>query len=242
MSGKWWDTTLNPGHGCTPISPGCANCWAKRTAETRLRGRFGYPTVDPFRVVLDPDKLDVIQRWRTPRRVFVWDMGDMFHEDVPDEHIHKVFAAVMGERVYHTWMILTKRPARMRSYFAALSPILRTMLRYRRLLLGVSVESPDYYWRLEDLLAIEGVAAGFFVSAEPLLAHIDLAPWLPGPHRAGKNSLSWVVVGPETGPGKRDCNPGWISYLAGQCSETGEFPRVPLWDKRANGYGREVPA
>ena len=70
----------------------------------------------PFsRVQLLPDRLDDPLRHRKPERYFVDSMADLFHEDVPDEFIDKVFA-VMGVTYWHTFLVLTKRPARMRAY------------------------------------------------------------------------------------------------------------------------------
>jgi protein gp37 len=48
----------NPTTGCTPVSDGCKNCYAKRFAH-RLRGRCGYPADDPFRVTLHPERQDM---------------------------------------------------------------------------------------------------------------------------------------------------------------------------------------
>lgn len=111
---SWTEKTWNPISGCTPISEGCANCYAKRMAQ-RLRGRCGYPADEPFMVTLHEDKLNEPLRMRKPARVFVASMGDLFHEDVPDEFIDKVFA-VMALASRHTFLVLTKRPERMRNY------------------------------------------------------------------------------------------------------------------------------
>ena len=113
---EWTDESWNPVTGCTKVSAGCQNCYAERMAK-RLRGRFGYPDDDPFRVTLHPDRLEQPLRWRKPRRVFVCSMGDLFHEDVPDEFIDQVFA-VMALAKEHTFQVLTKRPERMKSYLS----------------------------------------------------------------------------------------------------------------------------
>lgn len=111
--GKAWNTTT----GCNDdvISHGCAHCYARRMAN-RLRGRCGYPSDDPFRVTLHPDRLAQPLHWRKPRRVFVDSMGDLFHDDVPDEFIAAVFG-VMAACPQHTFMVLTKRPERMALWF-----------------------------------------------------------------------------------------------------------------------------
>ena len=112
---EWTDETWNPVTGCTKVSEGCRNCYAERMSK-RLRGRFGYPADDPFAVTLHPDRLDQPLRWRKPRRVFVCSMGDLFHEDVPDEFIAAVFG-VMAACPQHTFQLLTKRPERMAEWF-----------------------------------------------------------------------------------------------------------------------------
>jgi protein gp37 len=113
---EWTDETWNPVTGCTPISPGCDNCYARRMAN-RLRGRHGYPKDEPFRPgTLHADKLDQPLRWRKPRRVFVCSMGDLFHPDVEPEHIAAIFG-VMAASPRHTFMVLTKRPSSMRKWF-----------------------------------------------------------------------------------------------------------------------------
>ena len=53
--------------------------------------------------------------WKKPRTIFVNSMGDLFHEDVPDEWIDRVFA-VMALCPQHTFQVLTKRSARMLAY------------------------------------------------------------------------------------------------------------------------------
>jgi len=109
---EWTDQTWNPITGCTPVSPGCAHCYARRMAK-RLAGRCGYPAAPhEFEVTLHPERLNEPLGWKKPRRVFVCSMGDLFHEDVPDEYVDAVFA-VMAVAEQHTFQVLTKRPERM---------------------------------------------------------------------------------------------------------------------------------
>ena len=86
---EWTDATWNPVTGCTKVSPGCANCYIERTPAFRMTGqRFADGKIP---VLLHPDRLDIPLHWRKPRRVFVVSMGDLFHEDVPDQFIDQVF-------------------------------------------------------------------------------------------------------------------------------------------------------
>ena len=53
---EWCTSTWNPVTGCSRISEGCEHCYAERMAQ-RLKGRYGYPADDPFRVTFHPDRL-----------------------------------------------------------------------------------------------------------------------------------------------------------------------------------------
>ena len=124
---EWADRVWNPVTGCTKISPGCQNCYAERMSK-RLAGRCGYPKDDPFRVTLHPTRLEEPLHWRKPSRIFVCSMGDLFHEDVPDEFIDQVFGVILACRILknipnHTFLILTKRPERMARYLTEREPV-----------------------------------------------------------------------------------------------------------------------
>jgi len=71
---EWAEESWNPITGCTPVSEGCAHCYARPMAN-RLKGRFGYPKDDPFQVTFHPGRLDEPLKWKKPRHVFVVSMG-----------------------------------------------------------------------------------------------------------------------------------------------------------------------
>ena len=191
---EWAEETWNPITGCTPISPGCANCYAERMSK-RLAGRCGYPADEPFRVTVHPDRLNQPFKWRKPRRVFVCSMGDLFHPDVPFEFIDRVFS-IMALCPQHTFLVLTKRPDRMREYLTIVKPE-NAGQDWRRQLyfasgkdqrladgccfrwplpnvrLGVTAENQEQAdKRIPILLQIP--AAVRFVSVEPMLGPVDL--------------------------------------------------------------------
>lgn len=114
---EWTDATWNPISGCTKVSSGCDNCYAETFAE-RWRGTKGHYFEHGFDVQLRPNKLDQPLRWRKPRRIFVNSMSDLFHDQVPDEYIARVFA-VMAMAPRHTFQVLTKRHGRMRSLLSS---------------------------------------------------------------------------------------------------------------------------
>jgi protein gp37 len=110
---EWTDATWNPTTGCTKVSAGCDHCYAETLAE-RFRGTPGHYYEHGFDVQLRPDKLGEPLRWRKPRRIFVNSMSDLFDDNIPDSYIFKVFG-VMAVARRHTFQLLTKRHARMRS-------------------------------------------------------------------------------------------------------------------------------
>ncbi|MFE6903838.1 DUF5131 family protein [Streptomyces sp. NPDC057717] len=110
---EWTDTTWNVVTGCTEVSPGCDNCYAKTFAE-RWRGTKGHHFENGFDITLRPERLALPLKWRKPRRAFVNSMSDLFHKDIPDEYVARTFA-VMALTPQHTYQILTKRHGRMRS-------------------------------------------------------------------------------------------------------------------------------
>lgn len=199
---EWANQTWNPAHGCTKISPGCKNCYAERMAK-RLAGRHGYPAVPyHFAVAMENQKLDEPLRTRKPQYIFVCSMGDLFHREIPDSFIKRVFRT-MELATQHTFLVLTKRIKRAHQWFCQRStgPI-------PNIWLGVSVENKETAdSRLPWL--VRAPAAKLFVSCEPLLEEISLRQWLHG--------LDWVIVGPETGFARRKFDLDWARALRDEC-------------------------
>ena len=108
---EWTEATWNPVTGCDKVSPGCDHCYAESVAH-RFAGTKAYP--DGFAVTLRPERLEWPIRKTKPQRIFVNSMSDLFHDQVPDEYIARVWA-VMALAPRHTFQILTKRHGRMKS-------------------------------------------------------------------------------------------------------------------------------
>lgn len=173
----WTEYVWNPVTGCTKVSEGCRNCYAEHMSK-RLAGRSGYPMDDPFRVTLHPEKLDKLWKWKKSRRIFVNSMSDLFHPDIPFEFLGRVFGTMHSYR-QHTFMVLTKRPERMKKFiqwykndwlagFESAWP-----REYHHVWLGVSVENQATADERIPLL-LQTPAAVRFISAEPLLGSVDL--------------------------------------------------------------------
>lgn len=196
---SWTSATWNPISGCSKVSPGCAHCYAEALSQ-----RFGW-TSKPWtapnaatNVQLRPERLDQPTHWRRPRKIFVNSMSDLFHEQVPDSFLDRIFA-VMAATPRHTYQILTKRPRRMRAYLtdpatpehivlqawhnagmathrASLHDIM-VRLNFSwplpHVWLGVSAEDQR---RADERIPVllQTPAAVRFLSAEPLLGPLDL--------------------------------------------------------------------
>ena len=96
---EWTDATWNPVTGCTEVSPGCDHCYARTFAE-RFRGVKGHPYEQGFDLRLWPERLTLPLKWKKPRRIFVNSMSDLFHRDVPDDYIEKVFLTMKQSIMY----------------------------------------------------------------------------------------------------------------------------------------------
>ena len=128
---EWTDATWNPITGCTLVDDGCRHCYAahlitswpaignhpsrKGLARKNAAGESKFTGEVRF----NEGWLDQPLHWKKPRRIFVCAHGDLFHPNVPDEWIDKVFA-VMALAPQHTFQVLTKRPERAREYLRAL--------------------------------------------------------------------------------------------------------------------------
>jgi protein gp37 len=139
---EWTDATWNPVTGCSKISPGCKHCYAEKLASRlKAMGQANYR--NGFELTLQPQMLDLPLRWKTPKRIFVNSMSDLFHVDVPHSYIKDVFD-VMRRAHWHQFQVLTKRAERIEE----LSPKLKWE---PNIWMGVSVENDKYAYRIDHL-------------------------------------------------------------------------------------------
>lgn len=257
---EWTDATWNPVTGCSVVSAGCTNCYAMKLAGGRLRGhpsRAGLTAeskagpVWTGEVRFNEAWLDQPLRWSRPRTIFVCAHGDLFHENVPDAWIDRVFA-VMALAPQHRFQVLTKRASRMREYLTRLDqePVSDTVRRLvaawpgrtptpagitfplANVWLGVSVEDQGAAeQRVRHLTATP--AAVRFLSCEPLLGPVDLQNIVtPRRYSSGlldaftldfKTHHQEIIAGPPSGHGPID----WV--IAGGESGRGARPMHPDW-------------
>ena len=152
---EWTDATWNPVTGCTKVTAGCDHCYAETLARKRLHHIYTRrgPVVDtpanradPFAVRLWPDRLEHPRTWAAPRMVFVNSMSDLFHHDVPDDFVVRVFD-VMLRTDRHVYQVLTKRPARAVRFWKKFGDVFGLANIPAHIWMGTSVENQDVIGR-----------------------------------------------------------------------------------------------
>lgn len=246
---EWTDATWNPVRGCSRVSEGCRNCYAESVAY-RFSGP-GQPYEGLVRIGADgksrrewngtigfvQEHLSDPLKWKSPRRIFVNSMSDLYHPNVPDRWRDPIYA-VMSQTPQHTYQILTKRPDRRRLYlseeflesrvddagvhsFGWCHSNAEGRFPLSNVWEGVSVENKNSKGRIDMLR--DTPAALRFLSLEPLLedlGELDLS------------GMDWVIVGGESGPGARPMHLDWARSIRDQCVAAG----VPFFFKQWGEY------
>ncbi len=254
---EWTDATWNPIRGCSRVSEGCRNCYAEKVAF-----RFSGPSqpyeglvrinADGERVPQWNGQVQLVEKhlldplkWKELRRIFVNSMSDLFHENVSDEWIDRIFV-LMALCPQHTFQVLTKRSERMLKYLtfvrrgdawleawdgiqglpahcrASVTEVISAQLHNVRI--GVSVENQKAAdSRLDYVCELASQGWQTMVSFEPLLESVD-----PGQWWLSLGKKTWAIVGGESGTGARPMHPDWARSLRDQCHVAG----VPFFFKQ----------
>jgi protein gp37 len=260
LRGETWNpiraenkATGSIGHYCAHVHDGCTNCYAEAMQKRLFNNpiRYAAQDLDKVDLFLDGEVLRKPFKWRKPRCIFI-SMTDPFGEFVSPSWVREILT-VAALTPHHTYILLTKRPARMRAVMLDLDanprlpeyPILAGARMTKgavcrdavplsawplsNVWLGVSVSrQADAEEFVLDL--VETPAAKRIVSVEPMLEHIDLSQWF--------DRIDWVLCGGESGPKARPMHLVWARYLRDQCAEAG----VPFFFKQWGEWapGRDV--
>jgi len=241
---EWTDHTFNPWSGCTKVSPACDNCYAEALAKRSPRtfgswqpGGARKRTSDAYwKQPLSWDRKACLAG--KPTRVFCASMADVFDNQVPDEWRRNLWRLIWCTPNLR-WLLLTKRPqniARMLPNEDSTTPYPSWGDGWPNVWLGATVENQaEADRRILHLLRVPAKLR--FLSCEPLLGPLNLAPYLDmGEPLAGSRrfarALHWVIAGGESGPKARPMHPNWVRSLRDQCQAAG----VPFFFKQWGGW------
>lgn len=205
---EWTDITYNPVTGCEKISPGCQNCYAEKMVKrlryiphSKEKYRNGF-TVTCHKNELERDL------GRTPKKIFVCSMSDIFHNAVPWNFTEMILNKIR-ENPHHIFQLLTKRPNMARAFQED-----RQIDWPNNLWFGVTAENQKQFCeRVPQLAYIH--AKTRFISIEPMLNDVSTVSDIYFTARF----LDWVIVGGETGQKARPMNPDWARTIRDQCIE-----------------------
>lgn len=209
---EWTDRTWNPTTGCNKVSPGCTHCYAEAITK-----RFTNNFPNGFDLTLHQQRLKEPLRWRTPSRIFVNSMSDLFHEEVPLSFLKEVFE-VIRETPWHVYQILTKRHERLLELADQLDW-------HENIWMGVSVENQNYITRVDYLRQVPAKVR--FLSCEPLLGSLQL----------DLTDIHWVIVGGESGQKHRPMEVEWAQSIRDQCQAEGVAFFFKQWGGRTPKAG-----
>ena len=208
---EWTELTWNPVTGCNKISPGCKFCYAEVMSK-RLKAMGIEKYKDGFDIRTHTSALNIPFTWKKSKVVFVNSMSDLFHPDVPVEFIKAVFA-VMNKTPQHIYQVLTKRSERLLELSLELNWT-------NNIWMGVSVESEDYTFRINDLAKTKAVIK--FLSIEPLIAPV---------RTLDLDKINWVIVGGESGHKARPIQKEWIDFVKRRCEKKSVAFFFKQWGK-----------
>jgi len=231
---EWTDHTFNPWIGCTKVSAGCANCYAKTRDDRHMLGPVSHWGPGAPRHVTSAanwrEPLSWAKWWRKEGRrgkVFCASQADIFESEAPVEARRRLWGLIGETCDALDWQLLTKRPEDIISVMCD-DGLNLGFFELAHCWIGASTENQAAAdKRIPALLDVD--AAVHFISAEPLLGPVNLDSEDAGGLHAlgcgggkycacGTVSLDLVICGGESGPNARPMHPDWARSLRDQCA------------------------
>jgi protein gp37 len=209
----WTDHTFNPWIGCTKVSPGCVNCYAKTRDDRHLHSTESHWGPGARRQITSDANWRKPIKWdrdaaaqHTRARVFCASLADVFDSEAPEGVRERIWELIRCTP-HLDWLLLTKRAKNICNFLPE-----DWCTGYPNVWLGVSCEDrKNGYPRVDVLRTIPAVKR--FVSCEPLLEDI---------RDINLTGIDWVIVGGESGKssGVRVFDLAWARNLKAACNES----------------------
>lgn len=236
---EWTDYTFNPWWGCVEVSPACDHCYARTWAKRTGKAVWGK---DEPRRFFEGKHWAEPMRWNAKAeregkrfRVFCGSMCDVMEDRAVLGHPRALLYQLIECTPNLDWLLLTKRPQNFRRFLPK-----HWIERPRpNVWLMTTVETPEYFWRVDALAQTPAAVRG--LSVEPLLSVLDLGLLGIVPKDWGRGYLPlsafihWVIVGGESGPKARPMEAAWVRRLRDECQSA----EVPFFFKQ---WGEYLPA
>lgn len=217
---EWTHHTFNPWWGCVEVSPACDHCYARTFSKRTGNDLWGKDA--PRRFFGDKHWADPV-KWNAAaeklgerHRVFCGSMCDVMEDGKHLNPTRVRLYNLIDDTPNLDWLLLTKRPQNFKRFLPQ-----TWMSRPRKnVWLMTTVESREYYWRIDALDSTPAAVRG--LSIEPLLGPMDdLIDHL--------YNIDWVIVGGESGPGARPMHPDWARSVRDQTRATGSKFFLKQW-------------
>lgn len=249
---EWTDHTGNFWWGCEKVGEGCVNCYAATLANRWGKDVWGNE-VREYKKQVYKD----LPKWQKEaedkgvyRRVFVGSVMDIFEKsmktidskgdfkrlpinDLPEEERpiwetgdlrDNFFDSIVPKYPNLMFLLLTKRPSNINKYIPESwkdNPPVNVMY-------GATVACQKD--AVDVARHFDKVNGAKFLSIEPLIEEVDMSPfetWYDGPLPL----IDWVIVGGESGHGKRPFDPDWARKIRDWCKDTETPFFMKQWDK-----------
>ena len=228
---EWSDRVINfiearaDGTTCDAFSDGCTNCYAQKFAK-RLKGMKNplYDTNNKhIKVNLEKLRFELMKLPKKPQRVFLESMSDLFHIEISEDDVLKVLRE-LTRYPQHTFLVLTKRYQRLASFLYKYGYTLWNV-ETLNVQFGVSICNSvdlDLAW---EVFRTYSTHDQLFISFEPLLGYISIAELRLF---FTEFNINWVIVGAETGQGRREFKEEWGNAIWAACRTS----NIPFFFKK----------
>ena len=200
----WAQKSWNPITGCLNHTNGLCKgggfpCYAYGLAHGRLKeryltnGNYAPMTVadidNPFYPRFWPERLEEPLKLKTPSKIFVCDMGELFGDWIPDAWTREVLA-IVRQCSQHTFQLLTKQPQELPKWEFP-----------ENCWVGVTITNNGMLSpALERLRFIEATVR--CISFEPLLGGVTGYDGCDLSYLLEDSGIDWLIIGAQTKPYK----------------------------------------